>query len=67
MEKGERSDMFVSICCSCNLIMKLQEEEEPGLVYSHGYCKPCGAEELRKIEREYASESKIMLYKGVEA
>jgi hypothetical protein len=59
--------VFVSICSVCKVVTRLQEEEEPGLVYSHGYCKPCGAEELRKIEREYALESKIILYKGAEA
>jgi hypothetical protein len=59
--------VFVSICSVCKVVTRLQEEDKPGLVYSHGYCKPCGAEELRKIEREYASESKIMLYKGAEA
>ena len=42
--------MFVSICCICNTITKIQEPDSPGLLYSHGYCQPCYAEEIKKLD-----------------
>ena len=51
--------MFVSICCKCKLVMGLKEQSSPGLLYSHGYCAPCGRAELVKISI-YDADSKML-------
>ena len=41
--------MIASICCVCNKVYRLKEQSQLGLLFSHGYCAPCGDAELVKI------------------
>jgi hypothetical protein len=51
--------MIASICSICHKIYGLKEEQSPGLLFSHGYCAPCGDAELVKIFL-YTKDSEVI-------
>lgn len=44
--------MLVSICSVCNEILRIREEEKPGLYFTHTYCNPHYLMALEEINED---------------